>query len=255
MPYVLDESSYRIDKNTFPTSDEASDRAAETARILGRAITVYELTGGELHFAFRVMPDGTIDETNPLPENEPVEPASPAVLGRMELLDTIAETLERAGRPDLAAAVDRDAVGDEAVAQEGPEAGIRKMAERLKQEDVGAAKKARIEDDTPIIPELVADTILGSELNGFFYDKPELQAAWEKVYDVKDKMARQLAKRADQTYGANPDFAKKIRARGNKGRDTLYVFMRHWIAAELKKKFPAVYQALPSSFSQGAELR
>lgn len=145
MPYVLDESSYRIDKNTFPSSDEASDRAAEASRILGRPITVYELTGGELHFAFRVMPDGTVDETNPLPEGQPVEPEAPAVLGRVELLDTIAETLERAGRPDLAAAVDRDVVAeDEAVAQEGPEAGIRRIAERLKQEDVGAAKKARI---------------------------------------------------------------------------------------------------------------
>ena len=35
--YVLDESSYRIDKNTFPTADEAKDRAAEACGGVGVA--------------------------------------------------------------------------------------------------------------------------------------------------------------------------------------------------------------------------
>jgi len=137
MPYVLDESSYRIDKNTFPTADEAEERAEETARILGRPITVYELVAQELHFAFRVMPDGTVDDTNPLPEHVPVQPSAPAVLGtakRPELLDWVAETLERAGRPELALAIDREAAEDEAVAVDGPERGVREIVERLKQE-------------------------------------------------------------------------------------------------------------------------
>ena len=64
--FVIDEASFRIDKTSFPTSDEAEKRAGEAARMLGRAINVYELVGGELPFAFRVMPDGTVETENPL---------------------------------------------------------------------------------------------------------------------------------------------------------------------------------------------
>ena len=135
MPFVLDESSYRIDKNTFPTAEEAQDRAGEAARILGRPITVYELLNQTLHFAFRVHPDGRVCERNPLPEHVAIEPTAPAVLGyrsRRELFDAIAEVLERQGRFDLAAALDADG---EAVAKDGPEFGLRSIVDRLKQEE------------------------------------------------------------------------------------------------------------------------
>lgn len=133
MAYVLDESSYRIDKNAFPTAEEAQDRAAEAARILGRPITVYELLNQTLHFAFRVHPDGRKCERNPLPEHEPIEPTAPAVLGRRELFDTIAEVLEQQGRFDLAAALDADG---EVVAKAGPDAAIRSIVDQLKQDDL-----------------------------------------------------------------------------------------------------------------------
>lgn len=133
MAYVLDESSYRIDKNTFPTTEEAQDRATEAARILGRPVTVYELVDRALHFAFRVHPDGRKCERNPLPEHEPIEPTAPAVLGRRELFDTVAEVLEQQGRFDLAAALDAD---DELVAKAGPDAAIRSIVDQLKQDDL-----------------------------------------------------------------------------------------------------------------------
>ena len=113
MPYVLDESSFRIDKTVFPTDDEAKQRAGEAARILGRPISVYELNAGELHFAFRVMPDGETDEEQPTVDPQPgdtIEPSAPAVLGRTRhaiMFDSVAQVLEDAGRPDLAAAIDR----------------------------------------------------------------------------------------------------------------------------------------------------
>jgi hypothetical protein len=129
MAYVLDESSYRIDKNTFPTADEAQDRAGEAARILGRPVTVYELVNQELHFAFRVHPDGRKCKRNPLPEHEPIEPTAPAVLGRRELLDTVAEVLEQQGRFDLAAALDAE---DEVVGADDALSGI---VDQLKQDD------------------------------------------------------------------------------------------------------------------------
>jgi hypothetical protein len=129
MAYVLDESSYRIDKNTFPTADEAQDRAGEAARILGRPVTVYELVNQELHFAFRVHPDGRKCKRDPLPEHEPIEPTAPAVLGRRELLDTVAEVLEQQGRFDLAAALDAE---DEVVGADDALSGI---VDQLKQDD------------------------------------------------------------------------------------------------------------------------
>lgn len=140
MPYVLDESSYRIEKNTFPTEEEAKERAEEAARILGRPITVYELAGQELHFAFRVKPCGEVDETNPLPEHVPVEPSAPAVLGekkrkvveRPDLYDTVAETLERAGRADLAAQIDRQRVEASAIEKRRDRA-IGDMVRKLKE--------------------------------------------------------------------------------------------------------------------------
>lgn len=106
MPFVLDESSYRVDKTVFPTAEEAEQRAAEAARVLGRAINVYELLDQMLNFAFRVLPDGSVEEDNPLtdPATENVAPTSPAVLGTV--LDDVAEVLEQRSSLDLAAEVD-----------------------------------------------------------------------------------------------------------------------------------------------------
>jgi hypothetical protein len=141
MPYVLDESSYRIDKTMFPTIEEAKQRAAEASRILGRAIAVYELTAGELNFAFRVMPDGSVEETQPTVEHQSPEPDSPVALGSVPRkrhvdvigrLDEIATVLELAGRPDLASVVDR-----EAFARTRPSAGVANLARQIK------AKRAR----------------------------------------------------------------------------------------------------------------
>jgi len=108
MYYVIDESSYRIDKTSFASSEEAESRAAEAAKILGRAINVYALQAGELNFAFRVMPDGTVEDVNPLTEpqagGEQIEPTAPVALGA--IFDEVSEALESAGQLKLAAAVD-----------------------------------------------------------------------------------------------------------------------------------------------------
>ena len=110
--YVIDESSFRVDKTSFPTAEEAEQRAAEAARIKGQAVNVYELIGGELHFAFRVMPDGSTENENPLTDpasGDMIEPATEVALSsREEILDQVAESLETIGEVDLAAAVDRE---------------------------------------------------------------------------------------------------------------------------------------------------
>ncbi len=110
--FVIDESSYRIDKTAFPSEEEAEQRAAEAARILGRSINVYELLEGELHFAFRVMPDGSTEKENPLitepGDDTQVEAPNHAILGKLDILDEVAETLEGAGQVQLASRVDEE---------------------------------------------------------------------------------------------------------------------------------------------------
>jgi len=141
--FVLDESSYRLEKNAFETEEEAKQFATEAARILGRPITVYQLVAQELMFAFRVLPDGSTDMTDlsDVESGETVEPATQVVKGMVtasasmddrDLFDAIAETLERAGRADLAAQVDREAEEEEANAKpDGPEKAIERVARRL----------------------------------------------------------------------------------------------------------------------------
>lgn len=149
--FVLDESSYRVDKSAFETQDEAKQYAAEAARILGRAINVYELLNGELMFVFRVRPDGSTDTINlsePMPDST-LPPATQVVKGRNRssepsgsaaraakardraLLDNVADALERAGRTDLAAHVDFHNAGVTS-ATHGIDDGITRLARALK---------------------------------------------------------------------------------------------------------------------------
>ena len=106
-------------------------------------------------------------------------------------------------------------------------------------------KGHRIEDDTPILPYMVADNVIDEVGNCVPLDmSPAEQRA----------LADKLADRADTVYASNETFRRKIRGRGNTGRDTLYAFMRHWLASELKKTRPRVFAKLPSSFMNGEQL-
>lgn len=109
MRYVLDTSSFRTDKTSFFTPEEAEERAGEASRILNRPINVYELEAGELLFTFRVMPDGSVEKENPLSDQEAggaeIDSEVP-VLGSAELLDVVAEIMEAEGKIELAAVVD-----------------------------------------------------------------------------------------------------------------------------------------------------
>ncbi len=49
----------------------------------------------------------------------------------------------------------------------------------------------------------------------------------------RERHIERLVRHGEAVYAASPDFARKIQGRGNSGRDTLYVFNRHWLAAQL----------------------
>lgn len=103
----------------------------------------------------------------------------------------------------------------------------------------------RIEDDTPILPHIVADAVIGEVER---CTPLELSTAEER--DLADR----LADRANAVYAKNDRFRRKIRGRGDLGRDALYAFMRHWLASELKKIRPRVFAQLPQRFMVGEEL-
>ena len=105
------------------------------------------------------------------------------------------------------------------------------------------SKIGSIEDDTGILPYAVADGVL-DEVQAFTGDE---------ILDAR-ALADRLAAMADETYKHNERFRKQIRANGDRGRDQLWVWMRHWVASELHRHYPAIYRKLPSSFATGHPL-
>jgi hypothetical protein len=102
---------------------------------------------------------------------------------------------------------------------------------------VKAAKVGTIETDTPIIPTVVADSVVSDWLDW-------LQEADHKVFrsclPKSEKLAEYLASEAERLYKVNIRFAKKIRGAGNQGRDMLKSFMFHWMTSKMIKSFSQI---------------
>ncbi len=99
----------------------------------------------------------------------------------------------------------------------------------------------RIEWDTPIIPEIIADAVC--EEVSVWLQEP-LPREW----------VRELADRANTVYARNEQFRHRIRGAGDRGRDRLWAFMRHWLAARLRTLRHDLYARIPASFSVGGNL-
>jgi len=112
-------------------------------------------------------------------------------------------------------------------------------------------KQGGISSDTQILPGVVADTVI-RELIGYFWDDKEITNLIFK--DIR-KLTKLLMKHAEAVYESDDRFRKTLQSRGNKGRDSLYSFMRHWLAAEIKKsrKLNHLYPLLPAGFALGKE--
>jgi len=132
-----------------------------------------------------------------------------------------------------------------------------RMASSLKK---GKAVKKRapkavrnIEDETPIMPLAVADSVI-DEVIGHL-DEHGLPEEAERLYNRRDALARMLEKKANTVYRYNERWRKQIKASGNKGLDHLYTFMRHWLTADLRENQYAAFRTLPDSFAMGEEIR
>jgi hypothetical protein len=68
------------------------------------------------------------------------------------------------------------------------------------------------------------------------------------------RYAAGLAFRAQIIYAHSPSFREKLHRPGNTGRDLLYVFTRHWLAARLQAERPRLFACLPRGYCIGEPL-
>lgn len=106
---------------------------------------------------------------------------------------------------------------------------------------IAAPRTRRIDQDTPIVPRAIAESVC------------EEVAVWLHE-PLPRRWIRELTAQANTVYANNERFARQLRAAGDRGRDQLWVFMRHWLAARLWKQRRHLHARLPASFSIGHAL-
>jgi hypothetical protein len=104
-----------------------------------------------------------------------------------------------------------------------------------------ASLPTALERDTLLMPDAIAESVV-QEAERF------LKA------DLPADFAGRLAAKAHHLYPRHKHFHKVLNRPGNRGRDNLYMFMRHWTAGWLRRERPALYKKLPYSFGMGQRL-
>jgi hypothetical protein len=104
-----------------------------------------------------------------------------------------------------------------------------------------ASLPTQLERDTLLTPEWVAESVV-QEVERF------LQA------DLPENFAERLAAKAHYLYPRHKQFHKGLNRPGNRGRENLLMFMRHWTAGWLKRERSTLYKKLPWSFGNGRRL-
>jgi hypothetical protein len=104
-----------------------------------------------------------------------------------------------------------------------------------------AAQPTAIERDTLLVPEWVAESVV-QEVERFLNAR------------LRDDFAERLAAKAHYLYPRHAHFQKMLNRPGNRGRDNLYMYMRHWTAGWLKRERPGLFKRLPWEYAQGRAL-
>ena len=99
----------------------------------------------------------------------------------------------------------------------------------------------QLERDTMLTPEWIAECVV-QEVEQFL--KADLPAGF----------AGRLAARAYHLYPRHKHFHKDLNRPGNRGRENLLMFMRHWTAGWLKRERNPLHKKLPYSFGMGRRL-
>jgi hypothetical protein len=100
------------------------------------------------------------------------------------------------------------------------------------------ARRPVLQRDTPLVPIAAAETVIEEVSQWLGEPLPRRYAA-------------ALAHRARRCYAHGHFFRLRLREPGDRGREWLYVFLRHWLAARLQADRPHLYARLPLSFSIG----
>lgn len=95
-----------------------------------------------------------------------------------------------------------------------------------------------IEQRTPIVPRAIAEGVWEEAVH--LVGEP-LPKSW----------IRRLCSRANTVYANNCRFRKLIDSPGDLGRDWLWAFTRHWMAALIYRHRRELYWRLPEYFSRG----
>jgi hypothetical protein len=72
--------------------------------------------------------------------------------------------------------------------------------------------------------------------------------------DLPGDFAERLAAKAHYLYSRHKHFHKMLNRPGNRGRDSLYMYMRHWTASWLKRERYALSKQLPWEYALGRRL-
>lgn len=99
------------------------------------------------------------------------------------------------------------------------------------------AKGGTIDTDTPIIPEMIAESVAREK----YFEKNAVpkaneKAAIEKADKTITALESHLVDKANDFYKRSEHFKTKVNGKGSSGRDYLYTIMAHWSDAFLNKK-------------------
>ncbi|MEQ1850878.1 MAG: hypothetical protein ABMA01_04710 [Chthoniobacteraceae bacterium] len=100
---------------------------------------------------------------------------------------------------------------------------------------------AGIERDTLLWPEAIAESVVQ-------------EASRYLNADLPPDFPERLAAKARHLYPRHRHFHRMLNAPGNRGRQSLYMYMRHWLCAWLKRQRPALYRKLPWEYALGKPL-
>lgn len=99
----------------------------------------------------------------------------------------------------------------------------------------------RLETDTPLIARAAAGAVVD-------------EAARFLATALPARYETELTCRARRIYASAPAFRRALRRTGDAPRDQLHAFMRHWLAARLRRERPDLFRLLPPGFAAGAAL-
>jgi len=103
------------------------------------------------------------------------------------------------------------------------------------------APSRRIDQETPIVPRAIAEGVCEEAC---VWLRQPLPRTW----------AKSLVTHANEAYAHNARFRRRVRNPANAGRDWLWAFMRHWLAALIRRNRPDLYRRLPSTCAVGLPL-